>query len=188
MTIEPSALTAAVAALYASEPDLMLADMAQRLGCSELEVASRLPAEVATLMPLTLIDELLESLPEWGPLTTIVASGGSIFEFKGDFPRGKYGHGYYNLYTKGEGLHGHLKIDGFAAVALISKPFRGTESHHFCFFGSNGSPVFKVYLGRDKARQLLPEQVAHFQRWRHAVSCASTPLTAQDCGPQECEQ
>ncbi|MBQ1783502.1 MAG: heme utilization cystosolic carrier protein HutX [Gammaproteobacteria bacterium] len=188
MTIEPSALTAAVAALYASEPELMLADMAQRLGCSELEVASRLPAEVATLMPLTLIDELLESLPEWGPLTTIVASGGSIFEFKGDFPRGKYGHGYYNLYTKGEGLHGHLKIDGFAAMALISKPFRGTESHHFCFFGSNGSPVFKVYLGRDKARQLLPEQVAHFQRWRHAVSCVSTPLTAQECEPTEREQ
>lgn len=31
---------------------------------------------------------LLEILSRWGPLTTIVFSGGSVFEFKGAFPEG----------------------------------------------------------------------------------------------------
>ena len=175
MSKDETALAAEVAALHQAAPDLPLAEMAERLGCSELAVARQLPDAVCTFLPLTLLDELFAALPEWGSMTTIVTRGGSVFEFKGPFPTGKYGHGYYNLYTKREGLHGHLKVDAFSAIALISKAFRGTESHHFCFFGSDEAPVFKIYLGRDKARQLLPEQVALFQRWRQRV-LTSQPL------------
>ena len=181
-TYDQAAIGVAVADLYREEPGLLLAEMAQRLNCSELTVAHHLPANLCTFLPLAMLDELFESLPSWGPLTTIVSHAGSVFEFKGSFPQGKYGHGYYNLYTKGDGLYGHLNVDDLAAVALISKPFRGSDSHHFCFFCSDGSTVFKVYLGRDKARQLLPEQMAHFQRWRQAVACVSASLLEQECG------
>lgn len=59
-------------------------------------------------------------------------------------------------------MHGHLKIDDVSAIALISKPFRGTESHSINFFGPNGEMIFKVYLGRDSKRVLLAEQVIRF--------------------------
>ncbi|MGS0726795.1 ChuX/HutX family heme-like substrate-binding protein, partial [Shewanella sp. 0m-11] len=57
-----------------------------------------------------------------------------------------------------------------SAIALISKPFRGTESHSINFFGAQGEVVFKVYLGRDKKRVLLPDQVARFIELKHSVN------------------
>ncbi|MGI2039645.1 heme utilization cystosolic carrier protein HutX [Shewanella frigidimarina] len=159
---------------YLSEnPAAMPAQVAQALSITELEVVTALPTEQLALLPLTEKDDLLASLPEWGNMTTIVSVSGSIFEFKGSFPKGKYAHGYYNLITKGEGLHGHLKLDDISAIALISKPFRGTESHSINFFGAQGEVVFKVYLGRDKKRVLLSSQVERFQALKGSVTAAA---------------
>lgn len=144
-------------------PAAMPAQVAAELNATELEVVLALPTEQLALLPLTEKDTLLASLPEWGPMTTIIAISGSIFEFKGAFPKGKYAHGYYNLMTKGDGLHGHLKLDDISVIALISKPFRGAESHSINFFGQQGEVVFKVYLGRDQHRVLLSDQVERFQ-------------------------
>ncbi|MDR8522625.1 heme utilization cystosolic carrier protein HutX [Shewanella fidelis] len=153
-----------------ANPAAMPSQIAEELNISEFEVVSALPAEQVAILPLEQKDALLEELPEWGNMTTIVSASGSIFEFKGSFPKGKYAHGYYNLITKGDGLHGHLKLDVISAIALISKPFRGTESHSINFFGPQGEVVFKVYLGRDKKRVLLPEQVARFTELKQSVN------------------
>ncbi|MCS6175718.1 heme utilization cystosolic carrier protein HutX [Shewanella baltica] len=148
---------------FEQQADLMPAQLASELGIAELEVVAALPPEQVVFVPLTQLDTLLQALPEWGKLTTIVMLSGSVFEFKGDFPDGKYAHGYYNLYSKGDGLHGHLKLEAMRSIALISRPFRGSESHSINFFGSEGEVVFKVYLGRDKQRALFPEQVRQFK-------------------------
>jgi hypothetical protein len=105
---------------------------------------------------------ILEQLPEWGSVTTIVHSFGSIFETKANFPKGKQAHGYYNLMGKEGELHGHLRLDLMEHIALVSKSFRGLESHYIGFFDAQGNCVFKVYLGRDKKRQLFPNQVEAF--------------------------
>lgn len=157
-----SATTETIRQHLIDNPSAMPSQIATELKVSEFEVVSALPSEQLALLPTSEKDALLVSLPEWGNMTTIVSVSGSIFEFKGTFPKGKYAHGYYNLITKGDGLHGHLKLDDISAIALISKPFRGTESHSINFFGSAGEVVFKVYLGRDKKRVLLPEQVTRF--------------------------
>ncbi|MCL1092595.1 heme utilization cystosolic carrier protein HutX [Shewanella kaireitica] len=154
-------------------PSAMPSQIAAELNVSEFEVVSVLPTEQLALLPVSEKDALLTSLPEWGNMTTIVSASGSIFEFKGSFPKGKYAHGYYNLITKGDGLHGHLKLDDISAIALISKPFRGTESHSINFFGPAGEVVFKVYLGRDKKRVLLPEQVARFKAIKAELQAAT---------------
>lgn len=153
----------------ADNPDVMPSQVATALGVSELDVVGALPCDQFLWLPLTEKETLLASLPEWGTMTTIITVSGSIFEFKGDFPKGKYAHGYYNLITKGEGLQGHLKLDDIRAIALISKPFRGAESHSINFFGAKGEIVFKVYLGRDRKRVLLPEQVARFTALKQQV-------------------
>ncbi|MGI2210204.1 heme utilization cystosolic carrier protein HutX [Shewanella baltica] len=161
---------------FEQQADLMPAQLASELGIAELEVVAALPPEQVVFVPLTQLDTLLQALPEWGKLTTIVMLSGSVFEFKGDFPQGKYAHGYYNLYSKGDGLHGHLKLDAMRGIALISRPFRGSESHSINFFGSEGEVVFKVYLGRDKQRALFPEQVRQFKALATAFASVQSHL------------
>lgn len=85
---------------FEQQADLMPAQLASELGIAELEVVAALPPEQVVFVPLTQLDTLLQALPKWGKLTTIVMLSGSVFEFKGDF-EGKYAHGYYNLYSKG---------------------------------------------------------------------------------------
>ena len=143
-------------------PNAMPSQAAIELGVSELAVVLALPEAQVSQFPLADKDELLSCLPHWGRMTTIIAVSGSVFEFKGEFPQGKYAYGYYNLITEGDGLHGHLKLDNLGAISLVSRPFRGKESHSINFFGSEGEMIFKVYLGRDSNRVLLPDQVARF--------------------------
>ncbi|MCU8103890.1 heme utilization cystosolic carrier protein HutX [Shewanella sp. SM101] len=161
---------------FEQQVDLMPAQLASELGIAELEVVAALPPEQVVFVPLTQLDTLLQALPKWGKLTTIVMLSGSVFEFKGDFPEGKYAHGYYNLYSKGDGLHGHLKLDAMSGIALISRPFRGSESHSINFFGREGEVVFKVYLGRDKQRALFPEQVRQFKALATAFASVQSHL------------
>lgn len=146
-----------------NSPQMMPAQVAKEHGVSELAVVKAMSSEEACFLALTDKDALLASLPSWGNMTTIIAVSGSIFEFKGSFPEGKYAHGYYNIYTKGEGLHGHLLMDNIGHIALISRPFRGQESYSINFFGAQGEMVFKVYLGRDKQRVLIASQVEQFK-------------------------
>lgn len=152
----------AIASMLADNPKMMPAQIAEEFGISELDVIKQLPKEQVHLLPLEQLDSLFEDLPSWGNVTTIITSSGSIFEVKGDFPKGKYGHGYYNLRSKGDGLHGHMKFDAITAIGLVSRPFMGQESHAIYLFGQKGEVIFKIYLGRDKKRVLNPEQVERF--------------------------
>lgn len=40
---------------------------------------------------------------------------------KAPFPKGKDARGYYNLMGRDGELHGHLKLDNVAGIALVSK-------------------------------------------------------------------
>lgn len=148
--------------LLEKDPGLLPSDIANQLGLSESEVVKSLPEGMATLINGEKAQEILEGLVGFGDVTTIVRSFGSIFEVKAPFPKGKLAHGYYNLMGRNGELHGHLKLDLITDIALVSKPFRGSESHYFGFFDQDGHSVFKIYLGRDKKRQLIPEQVSAF--------------------------
>lgn len=155
-----------VAELLQQEPTLLPAAMAERLGASELEIVRALPNEMAVIVEGGLAQSILESLVDFGPVTTIVHAFGSIFEVKAPFPKGKAARGYYNLMGKSGELHGHLKLDNVAAIALVSKPFMGRESHYFGFFSTSGENIFKIYLGRDEKRELFPEQVSRFNKMK----------------------
>lgn len=148
--------------LLKQEPSLLPSDIAKQLDISEAEVVKSLPEDMVTMIEGGEAQNILEGLVGFGDVTTIIHSFGSIFEVKAPFPKGKVAHGYYNLMGRNGELHGHLKLDLVSGIALVSKPFRGTESHYFGFFNEGGDSIFKIYLGRDKKRQLLPEQVSAF--------------------------
>lgn len=159
-----------VQSLLDQDPGAHPAAMAAQLAVTEWEVVQHLPPAMVSLLPGERSESLLTDLADWGPVTTIVESSGSIFEVKAPFPKGKNARGYYNLMGRDGELHGHLKLEAVSHIALVSKPFMGQEGHSFQFYDAAGRCVFKVYLGRDEKRQLLPEQVSRFKALREEVS------------------
>ena len=151
-----------VAAALLEDATIPVSSMSEQLGLNEGAITFALPEEMVTRVAGEHAQVILEQLPEWGSVTTIVHSFGSIFETKANFPKGKQAHGYYNLMGREGELHGHLRLDLMEHIALVSKSFRGLESHYIGFFDAQGNCVFKVYLGRDKKRQLFPNQVEAF--------------------------
>lgn len=167
--------TEQLATLIAEDPHQTTMAMAETLGLTEGALIRLLPAEWVTLWSGEQAEALLLQLSQWGALTTIVESDGSIFEFKGVLPAGKTARGYYNLMGD-EGLHGHLKLDGITHIALLSKPFMGKESYAFAFIAASGRCAFKIYLGRNADRRLLADQVTRFQHWRQLDSLPATTV------------
>ena len=149
--------------LLEQEPQLLSGAMAKRLGVSEFEVVAALPKQMVGVTSGDQAQSILEGLVGFGPVTTIVQSFGSIFEVMAPFPKGKVAHGYYNLMGKNGELHGHLNLENVKNVALVSRISKGRESHYFGFFSECGSNIFKIYLGRDKKRELIKEQVTAFR-------------------------
>lgn len=159
-----------VNAALAEDSAVPISSMSQQLDLNEGAITFALPAEMMTKTSGEHAQAILAQLPDWGKVTTIVHSFGSIFEAKARFPKGKVAHGFYNLMGKDGELHGHLRLDLVAHIAFVSKPFRSMESHYIGFFTQQGECIFKVYLGRDKKRQLFPEQVAAFAQMKQEFS------------------
>ncbi len=155
-----------VDAALAEDSSTPVSTMAEHLSLSEGAITLALPEEMMARVSGEHAQAILEQLPSWGKVTTIVHSFGSIFEAKANFPKGKVAHGYYNLMGREGELHGHLKLDLIEHIAFVSKPFRGMESHYIGFFNGQGNCVFKVYVGRDNKRQLLTEQVEAFKQMK----------------------
>ncbi len=148
--------------VLSADDGVPVSTLAKQLNLTEGAITFALPDDQVAKVAGEHTESILTNLSEWGSVTTIVHSFGSIFEFKNPFPKGNVARGYYNITGK-EGLHGHLLIDAIEHVAFVSKPFRGMESHYIGFFDAKGHCVFKVYLGRDKGRNLYPEQITAFQ-------------------------
>ncbi|MDN3612524.1 heme utilization cystosolic carrier protein HutX [Vibrio ostreicida] len=163
------ALKQQVAQLIEQEPTLLAAAIAERLAISEFEAVAALPDPMVALAPGEQAQSILENLVDFGPVTTIVHSFGSIFEVKAPFPKGKLARGYYNLMGKEGEMHGHLNLERVKNIALVSKPFMGRESHYFGFFCEQGNNIFKIYLGRNEKRELLSDQVESFQQWQREL-------------------
>jgi hypothetical protein len=163
-----------VQALLQSQPGFTLEQLALELNTSVHEIIAALPDGMAALADSTQLWELIEVLPSWGKVTVIVQNEGSVFEFKGEFPKGSIAHGYYNFMHHKNPFHGHMLVDGLTQVAFVSKPHRGAESHSIVFLAPSGNCVFKVFLGRDQQRQLIPEQLQKFQELKLQFSTTAS--------------
>lgn len=121
-------------------------------------------------LPGEQMEALLKTVASWKNTTTVIIHGGCVFEFKGRFPEGQVGHGYYNLHSAGGGFEGHLSLSAVASIGFQDKPHRGQESYAFVFNDAQGDAIFKLFLGRDAQGQLWPEQVAEFNRIRSQLT------------------
>lgn len=106
--------------------------------------------------------ELLGQLHDLGPTTTIIHHLASVFEYKGVFPAGELGHGFFNFGTGQSGFQGHLGIDKITRIVAHRKQHRGREACAFVFENTESQVVFKVFLGRDANGEIYPNQRAFF--------------------------
>lgn len=151
-----------VAEMVTNNPSKTTGAMAAELGVSEREVIRCLPETMAKEVAKEKFDEIVEEVSTWGALTVIVQNESTILEVKASFPKGTYGHGYYNLKPNGTPIGGHIRASELSAIFFISKPFMGRESHSIQFFDGNGRAMFKLYLGRDESKQIITDQKERF--------------------------
>ena len=77
-------------------------------------------------------------------------------------PPTSFGHGYYNIHGDSP-IGGHIKAGNCKAIYLVDRAFHGRRSCSVQFFNGAGEAMFKVFVRRDAARELLPDQVARFE-------------------------
>ncbi|CED61725.1 Putative uncharacterized protein [Moritella viscosa] len=152
--------------LMADQPRLRSIEIAIKLNCSELQVIQALPEQEVNMLPAEQAQRLLSDIANWGKVTCIIEVSGFVFEVKAPFPKGRNAYGYYNLSHDSVGLQGHLKLENVSAIALLTRKVQGKLSYYVQFFDHDGNSVFKIYLGRDKDEQIIPEQITRF----HALS------------------
>lgn len=150
------AVAAAVAAALAENPSFMPQMLAQELEAPLQRVIAALPAEMRLEAPAEDFLRIWEEICEWEKITFMAATSGIILEISCRLPKGKSGHGMYNLMGKGLPFGGHVMPEKIASIWFVSKPLFGLESHSVQFFDANGDQAFAIYLGRDADRRIPP--------------------------------
>jgi hypothetical protein len=167
-----TALTSAAAAARLSlserlekNPDGILEQIARDYDVSTLDVVNALPHENRTFAGAEAFQFIMEAVGSWGPVLFIVHTADIVLECEGIVPPGTFGRGYYNLHGESP-IGGHIRADRCSQIVFISRPFMGRLSCSIQFFNGDGEPMFKIFVRRDKARNLIAEQATAFEKLR----------------------
>ncbi|MGE4506278.1 MAG: heme utilization cystosolic carrier protein HutX [Desulfovibrionaceae bacterium] len=136
-------------------PSLMPMALADELNLPEAEVVRCLPEEMRVEAPASEFEAIWEAMTGWEKVTFIARNPGAVVEVSCRLPKGRHGHGMFNLMERGNPLGGHLFADRIGSIWLVSKPFFNMESHSVQFFDVDGAAMFAVYLGRDDKRAII---------------------------------
>lgn len=150
-----------LAARLAENPDGVLEKIARDYGVSTLEVVKNLPKEHCTIADGEKFADVLTDVTTWGPILFIVHTPDIVLECEGPLPPGSVARGYYNIHGDSP-IGGHIRADNCRAIVFVSRPFMGRQSCSIQFFNEVGEAMFKIFVRRDEARELIGEQVAKF--------------------------
>jgi heme iron utilization protein len=146
----------------AADPGVVIESFAKEHGVTPRQVVEALPADMRRVAGGETFVDIMNDVATWGEVTLIVHTDDGIMEFTGAVPAGKVAQGYYNLSGR-TGLHGHLRHERCSGVAFVERPFFGRLSASINFFNTDGGIMFKIFVGRDENRELLPDQLAAFR-------------------------
>lgn len=152
----------------AADAGAVLDYIARDTNVTPADVVSCLPPEQARTIAGDKFSEVMTEISQWGDITFIVMTDDVIFEAKGTVPEGSEARGFYNLH--GKPIGGHLKKDNCASISFVSRPLFTSDTHSVQFHNHDGGCMFKIYLGRDAERRLIPEQVALFKAYRDKMA------------------
>ncbi len=160
----------------AKNPAILLEKLSTATNASAAQLIECLPEEMWTKVSGTYFEEILRQLPSWGKVTTIVHTTDVVMEFSGVFPEGEISHGFYNLNSHGEGLHGHLRYKNCHVIYFVERPFKGMDTKSILFTNEQGDFMFKVFLGRDENRQIKTDQIVLFRELAQKLSASIESL------------
>ncbi len=149
--------------------DGVLEQIARDYGVSTFDVVHALPEEHRAILPGARFEEVLQALTAWGEVLFIVHTADIVLECAGTIPPGTFGRGYFNLHGDSP-IGGHIKAANCTHVAFVGRPFMGRPSRSLQFFNGAGEAMFKIFVRRDKERNLLSEQVARFDALRATLT------------------
>jgi len=141
--------------------DGILEQIARDYGVSTLEVVRNLPSEHSTVIEAKPFADIMQDVTTGGDILFIVHTPDIVLECAGPLPPGTFGRGYFNVHGDGP-IGGHIRAENCAAIAFVSRPFMGRASCSIQFFNGAGEAMFKIFVRRDAARELIPAQVAKF--------------------------
>lgn len=155
-------LDASIDAAIAEKPDGILETIALKTGASLFQVMQRLPDKSVKLIDAAKWDETWNALRQWGEVLFIVHTEDIVLECVGSLPEGSHGHGYFNIHGESP-ISGHIKAENCKAIAVVDRPFHGKRSCSVQFLNQQGNAMFKIFVRRDKERQLILDQLAKFE-------------------------
>ncbi len=163
------ALKAQLQAALAAAPGGVLEAIAKEQGATLRQLLDCLPAGEAIPVSPAHFEALWENITGWGPVMFIVHTENGVFETKGALPPGSFGRGYFNIHGDSP-IGGHLKVERCAAIYFVDRPFFGRRSCSLQFVSVDGDVMFKIFVARDEARELLPAQLAQFEDLRKRLA------------------
>ena len=160
-------VAARIDAALLEKPDGILEMVAGKCEASLWQVFQRLPAGQAVAIAGDRFEELWAGLTTWGTVLFIVHTEDIVLECEGALPPGTSSHGYFNIHGDSP-IGGHIKASNCARIVFVDRAFHGRRSCSVQFLNAAGNAMFKVFVRRDKQRELLTEQVALFEALRKA--------------------
>lgn len=157
----------ALAAL-AEKPDGVIEQIAAKAEVTPAEVLAILPEGAAVVVPSEKWELIWKDLTSWGEILMIVHTDDIVLEVEGCLPEGSEGHGWFNIHGDSP-IGGHIRKERCVSIAFVDRGFHGRRSCSVWFMNADGKAMFKVFVRRDKERNLLEEQVARFETLRQAA-------------------
>ncbi len=162
--IKPDRRERALAAL-AEKPDGVVEAIAAKADVTPAEILELLPQGAAVIAAKDEFLNIWAELSGWGEVLFIVHTEDIVLEAEGSLPAGSEGHGWFNIHGDSP-IGGHIRKENCASITFIDRAFHGRRSCSVWFMNQKGTAMFKVFVKRDEARELITEQLAKFEALR----------------------
>jgi putative heme utilization carrier protein HutX len=146
----------------AAKPDGAIEAVASETGLPTQAVLELTPRKERIFIAAEQFEAVWTELASWGEVLFIVHTMDIVCEIVGTLPPGTFGHGYFNIHGDSP-IGGHIRAANCRAIYLVDRPFHGRRSCSVQFFNAAGEAMFKVFVRRDAARELLPDQLKKFE-------------------------
>lgn len=158
----------AVATSLEKNSGAVLEDIAKQHNVTTADVVACLSANEASTIAGENFEHVMKEISSWGEVTLLVSTNDLILEAKGSVPKGNTANGFYNL--RGQPISGHVKGANCASISFVSRKLFASDTHSVQFYNRDGGCMFKIYLGRNEERQLLPAQVSKFKEYQQIMT------------------
>lgn len=152
-------------AAFAEKPDGVVEQIAAKAEVSPADILAILPQGAAVTLPADRWAEIWTDLSSWGEILMIVHTEDIVLEVEGRLPDGSEGHGWFNIHGDSP-IGGHIRKDRCVSIVFVDRGFHGRRSCSVWFMNGEGRAMFKVFVRRDEARELITDQVVRFEALR----------------------